>query len=65
MWQEKQRSGTPLERVRARQIEEIAERGQIPYEVPELTQAILQESWLKEGAILFVFLSGEQVGVPL
>ena len=43
-WEEKIRSGSALERVRARQMTEITAEGTIFYEVPELTQAILQEA---------------------
>ena len=54
-----QESGTALERFRAKQMEQITEGEPIPYEVKELTQAVLQEAWLKEqGIVRFLFLSG-------
>lgn len=57
-------SGTALERVRARQMEEICDGGAIPYEVPELTQAVLEEAWLEEdGTLTFMFLSKDKVVV--
>ena len=40
-------------------MEQITEGEPIPYEVKELTQAVLQEAWLKEqGIVRFLFLSG-------
>jgi len=64
-WEEKRCTGTPLERIRIKQMTEITAGGKIPYEIPELTQAVLQESWLnEEGQLLFVFLSGERIVVP-
>lgn len=65
-WGELLRNGTALQRVRARQMWEITDRGPIPFEVPELTQAVLQEAWLEEdGGIAFLFLSGESASVRL
>ncbi len=58
-WQQKQESGTALEKYRAEQMAEITAGGPIPYEVKELTQAVLQEAWLQEnGTVRFIFLSG-------
>lgn len=63
-WEVLTASGTPLQRYRARQMAEITDGGTIPFEVPELTQAVLEEVWLEEdGSLLFRFLSGEQVTV--
>lgn len=45
-WSEKAANGSALERVRARQILAITEQGPIPFEIPELTQAVLQEIWI-------------------
>lgn len=61
-WRETAEHGTPLEKIRARQMLEITAGGPIPFEVPELTRAVLQEAWLTQpGALRFVFLSGEVV----
>lgn len=61
-WEEMRQIGSPLEKVRARQMIEITAGGVIPCEVPELTQAVLQEAWLSDdGSVHFHFLSGEQV----
>ena len=46
-WESKLRHGTPLEKIRAKQIIEITEGGRIPFEVPELTRAVLQEAWVE------------------
>ena len=55
-WGELLNSGTPLQRVRAKQMTEITNEGTIPFEVPELTQAVLKEAWLEEnGVITFMF----------
>ena len=63
-WKEKERAGTPLERVRARQMAEITAGGTIPFEVPELTQAVLQKALVNEmGDLEFFFLSGDRVSV--
>ena len=60
-WHEMKQNGTPLEKVRARQILEITAEGPIPFEVPELTRAILEEVWIgKDGTLLFRFLSGDE-----
>ena len=62
VWSGKIRSGTALEKLRARQMMEITEPGVIPYEIPELTRAILQEIRIdREGQLRFTFLSGETV----
>ena len=61
-WEEMRQIGSPLEKVRARQMIEITAGGVIPCEVPELTQAVLQEAWLSgDESVCFHFLSGEQV----
>lgn len=63
-WRHVAASGTALERLRARQMEEICDGGTIPYEVPELTQAVLEEAWLEEdGRLTISFLSGDSVVV--
>ena len=64
-WQTMEEGGTPLEKVRARQIRDITAAGTIPWEVPELTRTILGEIWLLEGNILRVtLLSGETAVLP-
>ena len=46
-------------------VADVTAGGTIPYEVPELTQAILQETWLgQDGKIKFIFLSGDLVTMP-
>ena len=61
-WESTIASGTPLQAVRARQMIAITAGGPLLYEVPELTQAILQEAWLEEdGSTKFVLLSGERI----
>ena len=61
-WKHLEEAGTPLQKVRARQMAAITAEGAIPYEVPELTQAVLQQAWLREdGRVAFVFLSGETI----
>lgn len=63
-WEEKIRSGSALERVRARQMAEITAEGSILYEVPELTQAIMQEVWMEQDdRVRFVFCSGDVSGI--
>ncbi len=58
--------GTPLQKLRARQILNITSRGAIPYEVPELTRAILQEARMDEGGkIRFTLLCGDEIEVEL
>ena len=43
---------------------EITAEGTIFYEVPELTQAILQEAWLEQDdRVRFVFCSGDVSGI--
>lgn len=62
LWEEMRRRGTPLEKTRAEQMEQITEKGTIRYEVPELTRAILQEIWLTEEGVLKIrFLSGNEI----
>ena len=64
-WEEQLRCGSALERVRARQMAEVTAGGTIPLEVPELTQAILQEAWLGPDVMIrFIFLSGDRVDMP-
>lgn len=66
IWRQAAACGTALERLRARQMEEICREGTIPYEVPELTQAVLEEAWLEEdGRVTFRFLSGDEVAVQM
>lgn len=61
-WTVMMKTGSPLERFRAKQMEEITAEGSIPFEVPELTQAVLQEAWLHgDVKIAFTFLSGDSV----
>ena len=61
-WEAVIETGTPLEHLRARQMTEITAEGSIPFEVPELTQTVLQEAWLhRDGKIAFTFLSGDSV----
>lgn len=61
-WAAMMETGSPLERLRAKQMEEITAEGSILFEVPELTQAVLQEAWLhRDGKIAFTFLSGDSV----
>lgn len=63
-WRAMAEHGTPLEKVRARQMLDITVEGPIPFEVPELTQALLQEAWQMDGDVIrFVFLSGDTVTV--
>ncbi len=65
-WERMRREGTALQRLRARQIMEITAGGSIPVEVPELTQAVLQEAWLaREDAVRFIFLSEDRVEIRL
>ena len=55
-WQSLIEGGTPLQRLRAKQMIDITAEGTIPYEIPQLTQAVLQEAWLeKEGSIEYLF----------
>ena len=64
IWDDHQKNGTPLERLRARQMMEITAEGTIPFEVPELTQAVLQEAWIEEdNRIVFVFLTGDRLTI--
>ena len=54
--------GSELDRLRARQMIEITEGGPIPFEVPELTRAILREAWFDtNGKIEFCLLSGDTI----
>jgi len=64
VWREKLNSGTALEKLRAEQMIRITAAGTILYEIPELTQAILQEAWLHPARrIVFRFLSGEEISI--
>lgn len=57
LWRKMMDSGTALEKLRARQIAEITALGTIQFEVPELTQAVLETAWLSpEGDVRFHFL---------
>ena len=61
-WQEAVDNGTALEAVRAKQISSITEEGTIPFEIPQLTQAVLEEVILKSNLrVRFLFLSGDKV----
>lgn len=61
-WIKKLQEGTPLEKVRGRQMIEITAGGIIPYEVENLTQTILQEICLKKtGGLEVYFLIGDVV----
>ena len=65
-WRQAANDGTPLQRVRAKQMEEITAGGTIPFEVPELTQAVLEAAWLEgDGSATFRFLSEDEVAVTL
>ncbi|MBQ7604337.1 MAG: recombinase family protein [Clostridia bacterium] len=59
-WEAAERDGTPLEKVRGRQMREITGEGEIPFEVPELTRAVLREAVVSGRSIRFSFLSGEE-----
>lgn len=60
-WNAMMTDGTALQKIRAKQMLEITSEGSIPYEVPELTRAVLQEAWLtKSGDVRFLFLSGDE-----
>jgi hypothetical protein len=60
-WKQIQETGTPLQKIRARQLMELTACGTIPYEAPRLTQAVLQEASLgRDGKVRFRFLSGDQ-----
>lgn len=49
-------TGTPLERLRARQMMAITAKGPIPFEVPELTRCVLREAWIgMDGSLEFIF----------
>lgn len=60
-WEQALVSGTPLARLRAKQMLEITAEGPLTFEIPELTQAVLQEAWLDAGELRFVFLSGDEL----
>ena len=63
-WNVIQETGTPLERLRARQMLEITKVGAIPFEIPELTQAVLQEAWIDgNNKISYVMLTGDVVTI--
>lgn len=64
-WHSMKQHGTPLEKVRARQMLEITAEGPIPFEIPELTRAVLEEAWINEkGGLLFRFLSKDEWTSP-
>ena len=61
-WQEAANSGTALEAIRARQMISITKEGTIRFELPLLTQSVLEEVILKANHwIRFLLLSGNQV----
>lgn len=61
-WHEMANTGTPLERLRARQMLAVTAPGPIPAEIPELTRAVLREALLREdGGLIFTLLSGDTV----
>lgn len=60
-WRELARSGTELERMQAQLMEDIVRGGAIPYEVRELTQAVLEEVWFERQSLRFDFLTGDEV----
>ena len=63
-WNVIQETGTPLECLRARQMMEITKEGAIPFEIPELTQAVLQEAWIDDGnEICYIMLTGDSVTI--
>lgn len=63
-WERIQADGTALQKLRARQMAEITAGGSIPYEIPELTRAVLQEARLApDGSIHITFASGDEVSV--
>lgn len=58
-WKSAEMGGTALERWQARQIMAITAEGPIPYEISELTQAVLEEAWLcGNGKVKVKFLMG-------
>ena len=59
IWTQAAKSGTSLQKYRAAQLIEITAGGTIPFEVPELTRAILQEAWLEGKSIKFILLTGD------
>ena len=58
-WKEKIRSGTPLERLRARQMIELTAEGELKQEIPELTRMVVEHIDVIDGtAFAFEFLDG-------
>lgn len=51
-WQTMITTGTPLQRLRAQQMIDITAGGTIPFEIPELTQAVLREVWFEKDGFL-------------
>ena len=62
-WDRRKEAGTALEKLRIRQMSEITLEGPIPFEVPELTQAVLQEAWIDGNDFAFIFLTGDVVTI--
>lgn len=62
VWERAMDGGTALERLRAGQMRDVTAGGTILFEVPELTQAVLQEAWMEEdGGVVYRFLCGLDV----
>ena len=56
------RKGSPLERIRARQMIEITAEGPVPFEIPAMTQVLLEEAYLlPENGLEFILHSGDHI----
>ena len=61
-WENTLQKGSPLERIRARQMIEITADGIVPFEIPVMTQALLEEACLlPENRIEFILHSGDYI----
>lgn len=61
-WESTLQKGSPLEKIRARQMIEITAEGPVPFEIPVMTQVLLEEACLlPENGLEFILHSGDQI----
>ena len=61
-WESTLQTGSPLERIRARRMIEITAEGPVPFEIPVMTQVLLEEAYLlPENGLEFILHSGDQI----
>ena len=61
-WESTLQKGSPLEKIRARQMIEITAEGPVPFEIPVMTQVLLEEAYLlPENGLEFILHSGDHI----